>query len=124
MTSYRRMFGYFGGLAFLLTLNLAVVTPANSQITQVTGKVTLKQADGTVTVNGSPALAGATILSGATVTTAKGSSGRSPIIRCDSTPMPRGLSRPHVTSPGSFANTRKLVHRYDKVLRAFRGSGR
>lgn len=74
MTGYRRMFGYFGGLALLLTLNLAVVTPAKSQITQVTGKVTLKQADGTVTVNGSPAIAGATILSGATVTTAKGSS--------------------------------------------------
>lgn len=44
------------------------------QTTQVNGKVTLKQADGTVAVNGTSAISGATIFSDSTVTTAKGSS--------------------------------------------------
>ena len=47
---------------------------ARAQIPTATGKVTLKQADGTVTVNGTSAISGATVFSDSTVTTAKGSS--------------------------------------------------
>ena len=47
---------------------------ARAQVTRVEGKVTLKQADGTVTVNGTSAISGATVFSDSTVTTAKGSS--------------------------------------------------
>ena len=45
-----------------------------AQVTQVNGKVTLKQADGTVTVNGTSAISGATILTGSEVTTGQNSS--------------------------------------------------
>jgi len=44
------------------------------QVTQVNGKVTLKQADGSVMVDGQPAKLNSAVSSGSTVTTAKGSS--------------------------------------------------
>lgn len=44
-----------------------------AQVT-VEGKVTLKQADGTVTVNGTNAISGATVFSDSTVTTGQNSS--------------------------------------------------
>src|SRR4030095_13685665 len=44
------------------------------QVTQVSGQVTLKQADGMVMVNGTSAISGATLSSNSTITTAKDSS--------------------------------------------------
>ena len=46
----------------------------HAQVTTVEGKVTLKQADGTVTVNGTSAISGATVFSDSTVTTGQRSS--------------------------------------------------
>lgn len=84
MISIKRM-QIIVGLTFSILLT-AVVGVA--QTTTITGKVTLKQADGTevggpgsvasadhtVTVNGTSAISGATVFSDSTVTTAKGSS--------------------------------------------------
>ncbi len=85
MISIKRM-QIIVGLTFSVLLT-AIVGVA--QTTTVTGKVTLKQADGTeipatpgavasadhtVTVNGTSAISGATVFSDSTVTTAKGSS--------------------------------------------------
>jgi ferric-dicitrate binding protein FerR (iron transport regulator) len=59
----------------LCLMTAAVVFGAHPyQVTQVNGKVTLKQADGNVTVDGQPAKLNSAISSGSTVTTAKGSS--------------------------------------------------
>jgi ferric-dicitrate binding protein FerR (iron transport regulator) len=76
------------GMSLLIALLvLSIVTSAAAQTVQVSGKITLKQADGTeapaagaiaavpaVTVNGTNAISGATVFSDSTVTTAKGSS--------------------------------------------------
>ena len=77
-------------LTFSILLTAVVGVAIELQTTTVTGKVTLKQADGTempapapggidsadhtVTVNGTNAISGATVFSDSTVTTAKGSS--------------------------------------------------
>ena len=76
------------GLSLLIALGaLTIVAVAIPQTVQISGKITLKQADGTevpatgavgaapvVTVNGTNAISGATVFSDSTVTTAKGSS--------------------------------------------------
>lgn len=74
-------------VAILIALGSLTITPGTiAQTTTVTGKVTLKQADGTevpvtakagpgsLIINGANAISGATVFSDSTVTTAKGSS--------------------------------------------------
>src|SRR6185369_9962314 len=72
------------GLSFLIVLGaLTIAAVAIPQTVQISGKITLKQADGTevpatgtvgaapvVTVNGTSAISGATVFSDSTVTTA------------------------------------------------------
>ena len=75
MTSQSRIrtqIGFAAGLLFVTAF--AVAGNSFTQAVQISGKVTLKQADGTVTVDGRPAAKGDEIASGATVQTAKGSS--------------------------------------------------
>jgi len=66
------------GISSLIGLSLMTATVVFGarpyQVTQVNGKVTLKQADGSVMVDGQPAKLNSAISSGSTVTTAKGSS--------------------------------------------------
>lgn len=72
MSSHRRIFTLLVLLAVVSSVSLVFGT--EPQVTTVNGKVTLKQADGTVKVNGTSAISGATVFSDSTVTTAKGSS--------------------------------------------------
>jgi hypothetical protein len=58
----------------LASIATAVFGAGSYQTTTITGKVTLKQADGSVMVEGQPASLNSGISSGSTITTAKGSS--------------------------------------------------
>jgi ferric-dicitrate binding protein FerR (iron transport regulator) len=58
----------------ILTVFSQLAVAVFSQATQISGKVTLKQADGSVMVNGQPAVANSNIASDSTVTTAARSS--------------------------------------------------
>lgn len=74
MSVYRGHTSMVFGLLLLATLAMVVFGSTMPQTTQVNGTVKLKQADGSVMVNGTSAISGATIFSDSTVTTAKGSS--------------------------------------------------
>ena len=83
----RKLIGGSSVGVMVLGLMAVVVAGTIPQVTEIRGKVTLKQADGTevpagrplaadhmVTINGTNAISGATVFSDSTVTTAKGSS--------------------------------------------------
>ena len=74
MIGYRRKFSYLSGLAILVVTYSVIGLMGLAQTGEIPGKGTLKQADGSVTVDGSSADSGASILSGSTISTARGSS--------------------------------------------------
>ena len=75
MTTQNMLRGFTALVAVLVCVTaLAIKGSPAHQTTEVKGKVTLKQADGSVTVNGRPASNGDEIASGSPVTTGQNSS--------------------------------------------------